>query len=130
MKRGEIYWAELAPRSGSEQRGRRPVVVVSHDSFNRVPAWRSVVVVPVLTSAAQTRRGPTAIDLPAGSGGLARQSVALCHQVTTLDRQKLHRTIGTLAPAFLARVNAGLRAALDLGSEERDSADPSSRPEG
>jgi len=114
MKRGEIYWAELEPRSGSEQRGRRPVVVVSHDSFNQVPTWRTVVVVPVSSSTAQARRGPTAIDLPAGSGGLTRQSVALCHQVTTLDRQKLHPAIGTLAPTFLALVNAGLRAALDL----------------
>jgi len=114
MKHGEIYWAELEPRSGSEQRGRRPVVVVSHDSFNQVPTWRSVVVVPVSSSTAQARRGPTAIDLPAGSGGLARQSVALCHQVTTLDRQKLHPAIGTLSPMSLARVNAGLRAALDL----------------
>jgi mRNA interferase MazF len=118
MKRGEIYWAELAPRSGSEQRGRRPVVVVSHDSFNRVPAWRSVVVVPVSTSAAQVRRGPTAIDLPAGSGGLAQESVALCHQVTTLDRQKLHKTIGTLAPALLTQIGRGLRAALNLEREE------------
>ena len=114
MKRGEIYWAELWPRSGSEQRGRRPVVVVSHDSFNRTPTWRSVVVAPVSTSSKQARRGPTAIDLPAGSGGLARQSVVLCHQLTTLDREKLSEAIGTLAPALLARVNAGLRAALDL----------------
>jgi mRNA interferase MazF len=125
MKRGDIYWAQLAPRSGSEQRGRRPVVVVSHDSFNQVSSWRSVIVVPVSTSTAQARRGPTAIDLPAGSGGLARQSVVLCHQVTTLDRQKLHQTIGTLSPAFLARVSAGLRAALDLDDGgENDLFDP------
>lgn len=26
MKRGEVYWADLAPRSGSEQQGRRPVI--------------------------------------------------------------------------------------------------------
>ena len=127
MKRAEIYWAELAPRSGSEQRGRRPVVVVSHDSFNQIPAWRSVVVVPVSTSAAQARRGPTAIDLPPGSGGLARSSVALCHQVTTLDRQKLQQAIGILPPAFLARVNAGLRAALDLeDADEVSTFDPAS----
>ena len=114
MKRGEVYWAELWPRSGSEQRGRRPVVVVSHDSFNRAPTWSSVVVVPVSTSSMQARRGPTAIDLPAGSGGLARQSVVLCHQVTTVDREKIREPIGTLTPALLARVSAGLRAALDL----------------
>ena len=117
MKRGEVYWAELSPRSGSEQRGRRPVVIVSHDSFNRLPTWKSVIAVPVSTSPAQARRGPTAINLPAGSGGLERQSVVLCHQVTTLDRGKIRETIGTLEPALLAQVNAGLRAALDLESE-------------
>ena len=114
MKRGEIYWAELSTRSGSEQRGRRPVLVVSHDAFNQTPGWRSVIVVPISTSPAQARRGPTAIGLPAGSGGLAKESVALCHQVTTLDRTKLGEPLGALLPALLSRVGAGLAAALDL----------------
>jgi mRNA interferase MazF len=39
MMRGDIYRAELKPRSGSEQHGRRPVIIVSHDSFNSVPGW-------------------------------------------------------------------------------------------
>ncbi len=38
MKRGEVYWADLAPRSGSEQQGRRPVIVISHDAFNQTQA--------------------------------------------------------------------------------------------
>jgi mRNA interferase MazF len=129
VKRGEIYWAELKPRSGSEQHGRRPVVIVSHDSFNRVPGWRTVIVVPVSTSAAQLRRGPTGIDLPAGSGGLARQSVALCHQVTTLDRAKLRGAVGTLSPALLARVNRGLFATLDLEGETEAPFDPATHRE-
>lgn len=113
MRRGEVYWAELEPRSGSEQRGRRPVVVVSHDGFNSIAAWRSVVVVPLSTST--TRMGPTAIPLPAGTAGLGKASVALCHQVTTLDRAKLARRIGSLSPADLGRLTAGLVAALELG---------------
>ncbi len=117
MKRGEVYWADLSPRSGSEQRGRRPVLVVSHDAFNLTPGWRSVIVVPISTSLAQSGRGPTAVPLPAGSGGLARPSVALCHQVTTLDREKLDRGIGKLTRAELARVGAGLLAALSLEGE-------------
>ncbi|WP_337288077.1 type II toxin-antitoxin system PemK/MazF family toxin [Candidatus Methylomirabilis sp.] len=40
MKRGEVYWASLSPRSGSEQQGTRPVIVVSHDAFNQTPGWR------------------------------------------------------------------------------------------
>lgn len=42
MRRGDVWWATLQPRSGSEQSGRRPVVVLSHDSFNQTPNWKSV----------------------------------------------------------------------------------------
>lgn len=114
MKRGELYWAELAPRSGSEQQGSRPVIVVSHDAFNEVPGWRSVIVVPVSTSTSPAGRGPTAVFLPRGAGGLKSDSVALCHQVTTLDRRKLARRMGELPGALLAEVGDGLRIAQGL----------------
>lgn len=114
MKRGEVWWADLAPRSGSEQHGRRPVVVVSHDAFNRTAGWRSVIVVPLSTSVRQGRRGPTAIAIPRGTAGLPRESVALCHQVTTLDRAKLTRIVGTLPVQTLGEVATGLRAAMEL----------------
>ena len=114
MKRGDVYWAEITPRSGSEQRGRRPVVVVSNDGFNRVESWRSVIVVPLSTSMMQRRRGPTAVAIPKGAAGLRRESVALCHQVTTLDRGKLTRRVGRLPDDLVDQVGEGLKAALDL----------------
>ncbi len=114
MKRGEVYWATLAPRSGSELHGPRPVIVVSHDAFNQTSGWQSVIVVPVSTSASQARRGPTAVPLAAGAGGLKKDSVALCHQVTTLDRSKLTTLAGELPPALLAQVSDGLKIAQDL----------------
>lgn len=114
MKRGEVYWADLALRSGSEQAGRRPVVVVSHDAFNQIAGWRSVIVVPLSTSAAQGRRGPTAIALRAGAAGLRRDNVALCHQVTTLDRAKLTQRIGALPRDLAAQIDIGLATALAL----------------
>jgi mRNA interferase MazF len=114
MKRGDVYWADLAPRSGSEQRGRRPVIVVSHDAFNGSPGWMSVIVVPLSISAAQAGRGPTAVPVPAGAAGLEKSCVALCHQVTTLDRAKLTERIGSLGEAVLGAVGAGLAAALSL----------------
>ena len=114
MKRGDVYWADLEPRSGSEQRGRRPVVVVSNDGFNETPGWRSVIVVPLSTSEAQAARGPTAVALSRGAGGMKPGSVALCHQVTTLDRAKLTERIGTLQVEEIRFVEDGLKAALDL----------------
>jgi mRNA interferase MazF len=114
VTRGDVFWADLRPRSGSEQRGRRPVIVVSTDGFNLTPTWRSVIVVPVSTSRVQARRGPTAVALPPGAGGLGPAAIAVCHQVTTLDRAKLTERLGTLPRAAVAAVETGLKAALDL----------------
>jgi mRNA interferase MazF len=116
MRRGDVFWAELNPRSGSEQQGRRPVLVVSHNAFNEIPTWQSVIVIPCSTSGAQRRRGPTAVFLSAGTGGLPEDCVALCHQITTVDRSKLTRRIGTLPESALRAVEDGLRAAVDLVS--------------
>jgi mRNA-degrading endonuclease toxin of MazEF toxin-antitoxin module len=41
-------------------------------------------------------------------------SVALCHQVTTLDRAKLTRRLGGLGEQVMVCVDAGLKAAMDL----------------
>ena len=114
MKRGEVHWADLVPRSGSEQIGQRPVIVMSHDGFNQNSAWRSMIVVPISTSASQRKRGPTVVEIPGGSGGLPRASLAVCHQVTTLDRTKFTRRIGALPAELLREVEEGLKAAMDL----------------
>ncbi len=114
MKRGEVYWADLLPRSGSEQMGRRPVVVISHDGFNQTPAWMSIIVVPVSTSGLQSKRGPTVVQFPGGTAGLMSSCVAVCHQVTTLDRAKLTKRIGALPVELLREVERALKAAMDL----------------
>lgn len=114
MRRGDLYLAELHPRSGAELHGPRPVIIFSRDSFNRVETWSSVMVVPLTTSERQARRGPTAVPVPDGAGGLRGEGVAVCHQLTTLDRAKLTRRLGALPPEVLAAVEAGMRAALDL----------------
>jgi mRNA-degrading endonuclease toxin of MazEF toxin-antitoxin module len=114
VNRGDVYWAELVPRSGSEQRGRRPVIVLSHDAFNTCPTWLSVIVVPVSTSTRQAARGPTAVFLSRGAGGLRSASVALCHQITTLDRRKLTQRLGVLNADELVAVERGVLTALDM----------------
>ena len=90
------------------------MIVVSHDGFNQSPAWKSIIVVPMSTSASQGRRGPTVVEIPGGSAGLPRASFAVCHQVTTLDRSKLSRRIGVLSAGILEDVEEGVKAAMDL----------------
>lgn len=114
MKRGDVYWGQLSPRSGSEQQGRRPVIVLSHDGFNKIATWHSVIVVPCTTSQLQKRRGPTVVPLPQGAGGLRENCAAVCHQITTLDRSKLTGRLGSLSESELKEVEEGIRAAIDL----------------
>ena len=48
MKRGDIYLADLDPTKGSEQAGRRPVLILEDDRL--IPATLTVVVVPFTTN--------------------------------------------------------------------------------
>jgi mRNA-degrading endonuclease toxin of MazEF toxin-antitoxin module len=90
------------------------VIVVSHDGFNQTPGWRSIIVVPISTSSSQGKGGPTVIELLGRAAGLPKRSFAVCHQVTTLDRAKMTRRIGTLPPECLREIEEGLKAAMDL----------------
>ena len=87
---------------------------MSHDGFNQTAGWRSVIVVPISTSSSQGRRGPTVIELLGGIAGLTKKSFAVCHQVTTLDRAKLTKRLGSLPSESLREVEEGLKAAMDL----------------
>lgn len=70
--------------------------------------------VPISTSSSQGKRGPTVIELSGGAAGLPKTSFAVCHQVTTLDRAKLTKRVGSLPSESLREVEDGLKAAMDL----------------
>jgi mRNA interferase MazF len=59
VKRGEVYWVNLAPTIGSEVKKRRPAVILSPDEMNRhLPV---VIVAPITSSKKSwpTRAGTT-----------------------------------------------------------------------
>lgn len=53
------------------------MIVVSHDGFNQAAAWRSIIVVPISTSASQGKRGPTVVEIPHGTTGLSKAGLAV-----------------------------------------------------
>jgi mRNA-degrading endonuclease toxin of MazEF toxin-antitoxin module len=71
-------------------------------------------VVPISTSSSQGKRGPTVIELSGETAGLSKTSFAVCHQVSTLDRAKLTKRIGSLPHESLREVEEGMKAAMDL----------------
>ena len=72
-----------------------------------------MTVVPVSSSPSQAQRN-YGVLLSAGSGGLPNDSVALCHQVTTIDRNLLGKLYGQLAAGLLKDVSAEVRVILYL----------------
>lgn len=115
MKRGDIYLADLDPVIGSEQGGRRPVLIVQNDKGNRFSP--TVIVVPI-TSAGRKHALPTHVHLPGGTGGLKKPSIVLCEQLRTLEKIRLERYMGRLEAEILKQVELALSISLDMGCPE------------
>jgi mRNA interferase MazF len=108
-----VYSADLDPVSGSEQAGRRPVLVVSREVINQ--ALPIVAVVPLTRKRPGRKLYPTEVLLAAGAAGLPHESIALAHQVRTVSTRRLRDPYGHLADHELRdAVRASLRLYLDL----------------
>jgi mRNA interferase MazF len=118
IHRGEIYFVNLNPTKGREQRGRRPVLVVSVDAINSQPL---VVAVVVGTDAKKVPRDyPVNVRLSAEETGLPQDTVFLCFQIRSLDPSRFQdkngylRPAGTVQPERMLAVNNALRNVLSL----------------
>ena len=108
--RGEIWLADLRPTRGREQSGRRPVLVVSVNSFNAGPA--DLIIVLPLTS---TQRDiPLHVKIDKGDGGVRRDSVILCEAIRSISKDRLVTRWAMLSREALAEVEDRLRILLDL----------------
>ena len=112
-KRGDVYWGNLDPQKGSEQAGRRPVVVLQNNLLNRV--GNTVVVVP-LTHTTRFAHLPCCLLVPKGDCDLTadRDAVALCHQIRVLDKRGLGAYITTLPSPIMTLLEDRVRYTLDL----------------
>ena len=109
-----IFFAVLDPTRGSEQAGRRPVLVVSRERINQL---LPVVNVIPLTSRKSDARViyPNEVLLPAGTAGLRVDSIALCYQIRALDKSRLGRDLGELDDANLQQeLLEAIRFQLDM----------------
>ena len=110
MKRGEIWFVDLDPTRGKEQRGTRPVLVVSTDAFTRVTGL--AIVCPVTSGGALARDLGFAVSL-IGSG-LKTAGVVIASQPRTIDLKARNARRIETAPDFIVDdVLARLTAILD-----------------
>jgi len=104
IKRGDVFLVNLDPVVGSEIGKTRPAVVVQNELANR--SSRTVTVIPISSSV--ERVFPFQVRIPAGEGGLSRESKALCEQVRTLSRERLLQCLGELSPERLNEIRTAL----------------------
>jgi mRNA interferase MazF len=120
LQRGDIYFVTLAGSMGTEQAGRRPVLILSADAINALPL--TVVVVPGTDSANQAKDYPSTVRVSAKETGLPMGTVFLCHQIRSLDQKRFvdaatRRPValaGTLPPERMKEVEDAVLATLDI----------------
>ena len=112
MRRGEIWWASLPEPRGSGPGGRRPVLVVQSNAFNR--SRIATVVVATITGNLDLAAAPGNVELPRRGTGLPRKSVVNVSQVLTVDKRFLTTRAGRVPQTLLVRVEQGLRLVLGL----------------
>jgi mRNA interferase MazF len=104
-----IFRANLDPVTGSEQRGIRPVLVVSNEDYNQL---MPVVTVLPLTSRKPGRQiYPNEILLPKSTASLTEDSIVMAHQVRTISKARLTFLYGAIQSAALKE---GVRQALKV----------------
>lgn len=112
--RWAVVEASLSEGIGSEQKGTRPVLVVSNEEFNQ--ALTNVTVLP-LTS---TKRHlyPAEVLLPQKKAGQPMESIVMAHQVRTISKRRLGRIHGYLSdPELQRKVVEAIKDHFDIGRE-------------
>ena len=111
IKRGELYYATLDPVIGSEQGGKRPVLILQNDIGNK---HSPTVVVAAITSRLGKAKLPTHVNL--SSEKLSKDSIVLLEQIRTIDKQRLKEHMGRLDDGAMNKIDEALSISFGLGS--------------
>jgi mRNA interferase MazF len=95
FKKWSIWRANLDPVIGSEQGKSRPVLIISEDDINEL--LNIVNIIPITSRKPERIVYPNETLLPEGKFGLETESIALCHQIRTIDKRRLSKKYGQIS---------------------------------
>ncbi len=113
IKRGDIYLANLNPYKGSEQGGKRPVIIIQNDVGNRHSP--TVIITAISSRFFKKRSLPT--HVPIDNAELEKNSIALLEQIRTIDKSRLIRKIGRITDKNMEEIEQALHVSLALSNE-------------
>lgn len=108
--RGDMYYAELGEGIGSEQNGKRPVLIIQNNVGNK---HGSTVIVAALTSEIESKAKLPVHYLIRAENGLKSDSLILFEQIRTIDKQRLANFIGHISEEHFAKIDTAI--AISLG---------------
>ena len=100
--RGDVVLVALDPVVGSEQGKTRPAIVVQNNVGNKYSP--TTIIVPLTTK----------IDNVFPADALLSDSKALCSQIRTIDKLRIHKKIGAIGAYELGLVDDALKISLGL----------------
>ena len=114
VKKWEIYFISLDPTKGSEQKGVRPVLVISNDAVNsHLPIFTCI---PFSSIKEGEKIYPTEIYFSKEESGLSKDSVLMLHQIRTVSLSRVtNKKIGEIKDDVLKeRINEGIKSYFEL----------------
>ncbi len=113
IQRGDIYFINLNPVQGKEQAGKRPVLVLSVNTINKLPL---VVTVVIGTKGENIKRDyPTNVRVSQSESGLPLETVFLGFQIRSLDKQRFStQPYGRLSSEKMLEIETAIRYCLGL----------------
>jgi|SRR5215213_7541199 len=109
--RGEVWLADLNPTRGSEQAGTRPILIFQNNVISKYTT--TILAIPLTTNLRRAAL-PSCVQIPKGEGGLASDSVALCHQLRVLDKTRLMRRLGAVSPRTISVIESCVKFTMGM----------------
>ena len=112
--KGDIYYTKLENTVGSEQNGKRPVLVVQNNIGNR---YSSTVIVVPLTKASDVKLKQPTHYLLKGNENIKYDSIVLAEQIRAIDKKRLEEKVDYLRYDIMKEINKKLLIALGITRE-------------
>lgn len=99
VQKGEVYLVQLGEGTGSEQKGTRPCMIVQNNTGNK---HSPTTMVALITSKEKKNKNdkhfPMHVPIKKEEvvgGGISENSLVLCEQIYTIDKERLIKRLGT-----------------------------------
>lgn len=109
--RGALFYADLDPIIGSEQKGKRPVLIIQNDIGNKYSP--TVLVAPITTKNYKGKKLPTHVVVSQFEK-LRKNSIILLEQIRTIDKSRLKGYVCDLNDSDMEKVEEAIKIAVGI----------------